>query len=634
MKSLETSLLLLLLTLAFGVVSGPFLLSQADSWDMVGHLAHASLQREMLPQLVFWNPYFYSGYEQFTAYPPLLSLLVAVLSYPLGLVTAFKLVTVLAWVALPAALYYLYRSILNSRRALIGTAITSLILVVLPQQIGGTFFSTFVVGNVANTLGLVLFALCLGSILRDDLRRAIPLLALLVITHMIAAVVLSLFIGAKLLRERQGWTLLLGYGMAAFWLIPSLLDTFRDISTHDDYPLTVFEYAVYLFLLIGYLSYRRRSPDRRVDSLVLALGLLFFLVGVLRHLSLELWQTVPMHFHRVKIYSIVVVVPVLLRMIPGPKNNKWVAPEKSMLLRATGVLVSVVIVVAAFGKPHVLAPPYEPPELTVDGDRVLTVEGIPDVPHWHNLRHHLAAQGHAVSKGLFIEASPDAPFLLTLEQFLDREHRVPLRWGIDWSSAILADPDIEERVPFLLDIFGIQSIVTNSSLVDADVGVPGASSGEYKVIERRDQALVSLAEYPIKFSGGPLGDRDWRTLTRQWFHEGAELLVVDSAPFDISKHGSVDLISSENHFNTLVVSIDATQPIPVFIRMGYSDKWHAFSGGRELPVYRVTPNNMLIMAQEDFELQFEPLNGFNWVGLIVSILSVIGYGVVVRSDPD
>jgi len=632
MKSPETSLVLLLLTLAFGVVSGPFLLSQADSWDMVGHLAHANMQREMLPELIFWNPYFFSGYEQFTVYPPLLSLLVAVLSFPLGLVSAFKLVTVLAWMALPAALYYLYRSLLGSRGALIGTTIASLILVLLPQQIGGTFFSTLVVGNVANALGLVLFTLCLGSILRDDFKKAIPLVALLVITHMIAAVVLSLFIATKLLVERQGWTLLLGYGMAAFWLMPSLLGTFRDISTHDDYPLTVFEYIVYLVLLIGYLFYRRRSPDRRFDSLVLALGILFFLVGVLRHLSVELWQAIPMHFHRVKVYSIVVMVPVFLRMIPEPKSSESGARAKSMLLRVTGLLASVVIVVAALAKPHVLGPPYEAPELKVDGNRVLTVEGIPEVPYWHNLRHLLATEGHGVSKGLFIEASPDAPFLLSLEQFLDREHRLPLRWGIDWVSSLPADGHIEERVRFLLDVFGIQSIVTNRSLVSADLGVSGASSGRYFVIERADQAMVSHAGYPIKFSGGPLSDRDWQTLTRQWFQAGAEILVVDAAPLEFSGRGSADLVGPEKHFNTLAISVDATEPIPVLIRMGYSDKWRAIAGERELPVYRVTPNAMLVVAQEDFELHFEPLNGLNWIGLIVSILGLIGYGVVVRSD--
>ena len=209
----------------------PFLMGSADSWDMVGHLSHAQMQREMLPQLVFWNPYFYSGYEQFTSYPPLLSLLVALLSLPLGLVPAFKVVTAVSWVSLPVALYFLYHGLLDKRRALIGTTVTALILVLWQQQIGGTFFSTLVVGNVANVMGLVFFVLCLGFVLRNDFGRAIPLLALLAITHMIAGVVMSLFIGSKLLLERRGWSLLLGYGIAAFWLDASATG---HVSRHFD----------------------------------------------------------------------------------------------------------------------------------------------------------------------------------------------------------------------------------------------------------------------------------------------------------------------------------------------------------------------------------------------------------------
>ena len=81
-----------------------------------------------------------------------------------------------------------------------------------------------------------------------------------------------------------------------------------------------------------------------------------------------------------------------------------------------------------------------------------------------------------VSKGLFIEASPDAPFLLGLEQILDGEHQVPLRWGIDWDSRVMADPDVVDRAPFLLDVFGIQSIVTNRDLVEFKLGVPAEAA--------------------------------------------------------------------------------------------------------------------------------------------------------------
>lgn len=628
----QAFIVLFLVSMGFGLVAVPFLMGAADSWDMVGHLAHAQMQREMLPQLVFWNPYFYSGYEQFTAYPPLLSLSVALLSLPLGLVVAFKVVTFVSWVALPVSIYFLGRGLLDTRLAVVGTVITALLLVLWPQQIGGTFFSTLVVGNVANALGLVLFVLCLGCIVRGDDRRAIPLLALLCVTHMIAAVIMSVFIGAKLLRERRGWSLVLGYGMAAFWLLPALLDTFRDISTHDDYPLTFLEYGAFLALFVGYLVYRRRDPGRQIDFLVLALGILFFVVGVLRHVSVELWEAVPMHFHRVKVYSLVVMVPVFLRLVGDRRGVTTEKQSSSTWMSAMGLLTMVVIIAGAFGKPYVFSAPYQPPAVVVEGDRVLTVEEIPEVPHWHNFRHHLADQGHMVGKGLFIEASPDAPFLLSLEQILDREHQVPLRWGIDWDSRAMGDPNVVGRVPFLLDVFGIQAVVTDRPLASGSLGIPGGVVDGYTVIERPEQSLVDVPKYPIKFSGGPLGDAEWSALFRSWFLGGDELLVVDTQPFATSGTGTARLAGYENHYNSLEVEVDAAEPVPVHVKMGYSDKWHAYADGRELPVFRVTPNNMLVVAPGSFELHFEPLNRFNWAGLLISILSVAGWGYLVRRD--
>jgi hypothetical protein len=340
-----------------------------------------------------------------------------------------------------------------------------------------------------------------------------------------------------------------------------------------------------------------------------------------------------MHFHRVKVYSLVVMVPVFLRMIPRRSRAAPESPNRSILMPAMGLLAAGFLVFAAFSKPYVFRQPYEPPSLAIAGERVFTVEELPEMPYWHNFRHHLAVLGHMVSKGLFIEASPDAPFLLSLEQILDQEHQVPLRWGIDWDSRVMSDPEVVSRAPFLLDVFGIQSVVTDRALAGAAIGAPGAEFGGYTVIERPDQKLVDVPEYPIKFSGGPAGDREWQALTRQWFLEGNELLVVDADPFDVSGRGSARLASTDRHFNSLAIEVDSAGPIPVNIRLGYSGKWHAYAQGRELPVYRVTPNNMLVMAQDDFELHFEPLNRFNWAGLGVSILSLIGYGLTVRREP-
>ena len=621
------TLVLVALTVAFGLTALPLVLGSADRWDMVGHTFHAWLQREMLPQLIFWNPYFYSGYEQFAAYPPLLSLLVAVVSLPLGLTAAFKLVVTASWVALPGAIYFMYRGLLSPRLAAAGTGIACILLVLIPQQIGGTFFSTFVVGNVANTLGLVLFLFCLGLVIRERYKAAIPLLALLILTHMIASVVLSLFVGMKLLFDRRAALMALGYGLAACWLVPALFDSFRRVRAHDDYFLGSTEYLLYSLFFAAYLLFRVKTRDARWDFLVLGVLIIFILNGVLWHVARGLWQAIPMHYHRLKLYPLLILVLISLGMAFRQRKR----PADWMLVGWTTV-VAVVIVFGALTKPLVESPAYEPPDLQISGTRVMTVEQLPEAPYWHNLRHHLARAGHLVAKGLFIEASPDGSFYLGLEQILQRDHRVAVWWGIDWDAQTLQDERFVDHLPFLLDLFGIQAVVADVSLSPGWAN-PGSSPivvDGYTITERPKQQLVDVPDYSIRPTGSFLADRDWRELSRQWFLSRSSEIVVEGPELELTGPGRARLGGHTRHYNTLHIKVDAAQPAPVYIRLGYSSKWHAYAGDKELPVYRATPNNMLVVADRDFELRYESLNTFNWLGLLITAISAIGYVVVRR----
>ena len=196
----------------------------------------------------------------------------------------------------------------------------------------------------------------------------------------------------------------------------------------------------------------------------------------------------------------------------------------------------------------------------------------------------------------------------------------------------MGDPADSARVLFLLDLFGVQSIVTDRSLISPVPGIQGASGGGYVVVERPTQPLVDVVDYPLKFSGGPLDDRSWQALVRQWFRSGEQILVVDGPPFVAPERGSATLASSDNHFNSLSISVEAEAPTSVLIRMGHSRKWRAWTQDGQLPVHRVTPNNMLVVADEDFELHFQPLDGRNWAGLLISVLSVCGYGFLLRRE--
>jgi hypothetical protein len=619
------TLVLVALTVAFGLTALPLLLGGADRWDMVGHTFHAWLQREMLPQPVFWNPYFYSGYEQFAAYPPLLSLLVAIVSLPLGLTAAFKLIVITSWMALPGAIYFMYRGLIAPRLAAVGTGIACILLVLIPQQIGGTYFSTFVVGNVANTLGLVLFLLCLGLLIRENYKAAIPLLAILILTHMIASLALSLFVGLKFLFDRRAALLSLGYGLAACWLVPALFDSFRRVQAHDDYFLGSAEYLLCFLFFAAYLLYRVKTRDANWDFLVLGVFVIFVLNGVLWHVARGLWLAIPMHYHRLKLYPLLILVPISLGMAFRLRKR----PADWLLASWTAVAV-VVIAAGALTKPLVESPAYEPPDLRISGTRVVTVEQLPEAPHFHNLRHQLAEAGHLVAKGLFIEASPDASFYLGLEQILHRDHQVAIRWGIDWDAQALQDEGFVDHLPLLLELFGIQAVVADVPLSPgwADPGSSPKVMDGYTITERLQQQLVDVPAHSIRPTGTFLADREWRELSRQWFLSRSSEIVVEGPELELAGPSTAKLADHTRHYNTLHIEVESTQPVPVYIRMGYSSKWHAYSGDEKLPVYRATPNNMLVVADRDFDLRYESLNAYNWLGLLITAIAAIGYVVV------
>ncbi|PIN81620.1 hypothetical protein COV13_00625, partial [Candidatus Woesearchaeota archaeon CG10_big_fil_rev_8_21_14_0_10_32_9] len=160
---LKNNLWTILFTLLFFCLTIPFITSNADHWDMVGHKFSAELQKEMAPNIYFFNPYFFTGVDEFTSYPPLFGWLVILFSYILGFTVAFKFIIILSWISLPFAYTYYARSIQNKRQATIALAIISVYLITTIQHIGTTYISTFLVGNLANALAMPFFLMTIGA---------------------------------------------------------------------------------------------------------------------------------------------------------------------------------------------------------------------------------------------------------------------------------------------------------------------------------------------------------------------------------------------------------------------------------------------------------------------------------------
>jgi hypothetical protein len=189
-----------------------------------------------------WFPRFVLGHQEFLFNGPgltwLMALVRAVTYGALSNAGALKIVGGAAFVALPAAVGFLARS-LGLGRSAAGLAAVLSVLVSSPYGVG--LRGLFETGLVPHQVGAVFFCLALGAAVRttgDNRRRWIVLLAAalaaLAVTHVISLLILAVILGLTLgvqagLRRlpRSGLVRLAagcvaGAGLCSFWLLPFL----------------------------------------------------------------------------------------------------------------------------------------------------------------------------------------------------------------------------------------------------------------------------------------------------------------------------------------------------------------------------------------------------------------------------
>jgi hypothetical protein len=232
--------------------------------DVMAHLIRADFA---LPHLVAhlrvdgWFPRLVLGQQEFLFNGPGLTWLVALFrGLTLGALSttgALKVVCVAGVAALPPAVAFLARSYGLSRAAAGLAAVLSLLV---SSPYGPGLQGTFVVGLVPHQIGAVLFCVTLGAVVRSldgdgrSARWRWPTVAAgagagLLVTHLISALILAVFVAITLLARagngrlsRPGLSRLAvagagTAGLAAFWLVPMLAHRdLRGVLTSWDTP--------------------------------------------------------------------------------------------------------------------------------------------------------------------------------------------------------------------------------------------------------------------------------------------------------------------------------------------------------------------------------------------------------------
>lgn len=289
--------------------------------DVMSYLVRADFA---LPQLVAhgrldgWFPRFYLGYQEFLFNGPgVVWAMGAARAVTLGALSnagALKVVGVVSFAALPAAMAFLARSLGLGRLAAGVGAVLSLLV---SSEFGPGLEGLYLIGLVSHQLGAPLFCLALGALLRvpiDTRRRWVLLgavsLAGLAITHLISVIILAVvfpLLAFGLRREHLGraelsrfaLTVVLAAALAAWWLIPALAhrDLRGDVATWATPPFgdridaivngEILFRPYTVWIVVAGWAYGLVRVRRRPFSLVLLVAPLLYLL--LAHWAASRW---------------------------------------------------------------------------------------------------------------------------------------------------------------------------------------------------------------------------------------------------------------------------------------------------------------------------------------------------------
>ncbi|MFT4311206.1 MAG: hypothetical protein ACMXX7_01115 [Candidatus Woesearchaeota archaeon] len=593
---------LLVILLVTFIVSVPFLLSPAESWDMIGHKKTIETLKENNLNPYFFNYDFFLGYEQFQSYPPLFYFLVGILSYILGLNISFKLIILIFWMLTPISIYLLSKEYMKQKYALLATTASMLTITATTQHLGATFFTTFVIGNVTNAMALPLVLLSIYYLKQKKYFYSTLLVLTVTLTHIIYAVLLGILILCYSYQNKKNLYPLLGFIAAAFWLMPFIFTIDAGIVTHDDYFVNIIEIiALALFYGLYYVYYKKNDETKPIFLFSI---IILSLIVTNRYFHPHLWIEIPLHYHRIKLLTYILIIiasfTLLQRINPLTKYVK-----KYFLYPKVAILTAILI----FGFLNFSYIEYQQKNIDVQGERILTIEELNfKDTNPHNFRYELAKQ-NKIAKGLFVEASSHSRKLLSLEQSLT--NKTTYRWGVPYIPEYLflenkKAIEIIEALGFSKIISDHLIIINNTFSMNQDLYIYDLK-GELAYVPK-DLAFISPEEFPFlrnNFLQNP---------------KNAYVKVQNPMPEDMKFDAQISYELNKN----LKVKVDSNELTPILINLAYTNKWRAKTmTGENLPVYKAYPGRTLVFSNQDFKLVYSPLGFLEIISIIISILTLI-----------
>ncbi len=648
--------------------------------DMGAHVVLPQVLRDsLLPsgRILGWSNDWYAGYPAFYFYFPLPAIFTVLLDVVLPYGVAFKLTTLVGLVAMPAAAYYLVRSIGFARPvAAIAAAFGSMFVFMESFAIFGANIKSTLAGEFSFSWSFALSLVYLGMVIRDSREgrgftpAAGAVLALTALSHIVTTIIVVVVSLPLFLRRRGGSTVLptwlLGFGFAAFWAVPVFVRITGGLTTDMGWtPLTGIRgegiqnvgtplpnefIPIFVLGLIGAVWAILRREDIRVLATMTILPLLgYLLIAEQGWTILYNARLLPYWFMGVFLFAGIAVglgTMRLARWLPNRNENVVIG---GVFVIALTLAVTIIGVHDIPGWVNWNYQGYEgkaaDPELEA---LVADVDGLPDgrvmweynkevqdqygtpmalmlLPYW--------SEGHETMEGVFFESSLTTPFHFLNQAEMSRSPSQPVR-GLTYRTF-----DVERGIRHM-EVFNISYYVTQTEAATGEANRLGLEplvvEEAYSIFALPESSAVDVAQFtPMVYEG----EEDFAEVALSWYDELDTLdnWIAMEGPEEWLRFGDIngpfeggrsldtaDAVVSDIVIDDHNISFTTTAiGVPHLVKISYFPNWEAT--GADGP-YRAAPSLMIVIpTQAEVSLEFARTWTEN-LGMVLTLISLVFAG--------
>ncbi|MHB2018061.1 MAG: 6-pyruvoyl-tetrahydropterin synthase-related protein, partial [Candidatus Xenobia bacterium] len=626
--------------------------------DMASHYFTADyLRHVMLPagRITEWNPGNYAGFPMLQEYFPLSFLLMSGLSLAMPLQLAFKLVSVLGILLLPLAAWAMMRLM---RTPFPGPALAAVFMVPFlfntGQSVWGGNILSALAGEFSYGISLALSLIFLGLFYRGALenRYIIPnaLLVFLVgFSHgytllFVEAVSIYLLITPTDFLRRLEYLFkvyALGFCLLAFWLVPLVafsrngvpFDAVWVIKGAEAWPRLLLPYLLLgLAGTVVLLTWRRAlQPLGLLGFSLLVAAVLYVLaprIGVVDVRNIPFAQVLLCLAAALCLGNLLEgkVLGWLVLALCLTGTLAWISPDTAMVTEWCRWNYSGFEAKPAWNVYH-------------DINQALTGNfNDPRVVYEHSSKNNEFGSerafeslplfaGRATLEGLYMQASPSAPFVFYIQSLVSDEQSAP------FPSFTYSNTNFE-RARSRLAMFNVRDLIVRSAPVLALLHANPAYGqtrqiGQYELWQLKDcpnHYVNPLRFQPVRWTGN-----DWRQTAYQWFKRDDLLdhVLVRSGPFVAAD--SLDHLPSvridtagcqvQEKVTNQAIDIDTNWiGKPLLVRMSYHPDWRV--QGADGP-YPASPAFMVIVPRQAHVHLYFGSGLADWMGEALTVAGLL-----------